>query len=208
MWTLVVPLKPLAQAKSRLAPQEDPSSRRSLALAFAQDTVAAALACPAVRGVVVVTDDAAAGAALRSLGARVVPDGPGLGLNPALAHGADLVRAERPDAAVGALNADLPALRPGELARVLGAARHWPRAFLPDAEGVGTTLLTVLPGRPLAPEFGAGSRRRHRASGAVEITAAEVPSVRRDVDTGSDLAEALALGVGPYTLRTSAASRG
>src|SRR5690606_22678568 len=59
-WTLVVPLKPLAQAKSRLSDTADDGLRPGLALAFAQDTVAAALACPPVRDVVVVTNDALA----------------------------------------------------------------------------------------------------------------------------------------------------
>ncbi|MGO4756580.1 2-phospho-L-lactate guanylyltransferase, partial [Streptomyces sp. 2MCAF27] len=45
------------------------------------------------------------------------------------------------------------------------------------------------------------SRARHRASGAREIRLRGVDSVRRDVDTGEDLRAALALGVGPHTLR-------
>ncbi|MDT3400773.1 2-phospho-L-lactate guanylyltransferase, partial [Streptomyces sp. B1866] len=92
-WTLVVPLKPLARAKSRLAAAVGDALRPSLALAFAQDTVAAALACRPVREVVVVTDDALAGSALAALGARVLPDDPASGLNAALAHGARAVRA-------------------------------------------------------------------------------------------------------------------
>ncbi|MBN0046203.1 2-phospho-L-lactate guanylyltransferase [Streptomyces actuosus] len=198
-WTLVIPLKPLARAKSRLADAADDGVRPGLALAFAQDTVAAALATPAVRDVAVVTDDALAGRELAALGARIVPDEPGGGLNAALAHAAASVRAARPDGAVAALNADLPALRPMELTRVLDAAAEFPRAFLPDAAGIGTTLLSAAPGRALCPEFGPDSRARHRASGAVEITVAEVDSVRQDVDTADDLRAALTLGVGPRT---------
>ena len=56
------PLKPLARAKSRLSDTAGDALRPGLALAFAQDTVAAALACPAVRGVAVVTDDPLAAA--------------------------------------------------------------------------------------------------------------------------------------------------
>ncbi|MEU5144841.1 2-phospho-L-lactate guanylyltransferase, partial [Streptomyces sp. NPDC021139] len=67
-WTLVVPVKPLARAKSRLADTADDGVRPGLALAFAQDTVAAALACPAVADVAVVTDDARAGRELAALG--------------------------------------------------------------------------------------------------------------------------------------------
>lgn len=204
-WSLVVPLKPLVLAKTRLARAADDTLRPHLALAFAQDTVVAALTCPAVRDVAVVTDDPAAAAELATLGARIVPDSPAAGLNAALSHGAEAVREQRPGAAVAALNADLPALRPAELARVLARASVFPRAFLTDAAGIGTTLLSAAPGVELRPAFGGRSRRRHLASGAVEILLGGVDSVRQDVDTGDDLAAALALGVGPRTAERWAA---
>jgi len=196
---VVIPLKPLARAKSRLADTAHDGLRPGLALAFAQDTVAAVLACPAVRDVAVVTNDAVAARELAALGAAIVPDEPLGGLNAALTHGAAAVRALRPDSAVAALNADLPALRPLELARVLDAAAAFPRAFLVDAATVGTTLLTAGPGQELLPRFGARSRSRHRDSGAVELGLTAVRSVRQDVDTGDDLRAALALGVGSRT---------
>jgi 2-phospho-L-lactate guanylyltransferase len=203
-WTLVIPLKPLAQAKSRLSDAAHDGVRPGLALAFAQDTVAAALACPAVADVAVVTDDALAGRELAALGARILPDTPRAGLNAALAHGATAVRAARPGSRVAALNADLPALRPAELTRVLQAAAEFPRAFLADAAQVGTTLLTAGAGQELRPAFGTGSRARHRACGAVELRLDAVHSVRQDVDTGDDLRAALALGVGPRTAAVAA----
>ena len=203
-WTLVVPVKPLARAKSRLSDTADDGVRPDLALAFAQDAVAAALACPAVADVAVFTNDARAGRELAALGAALVTDEPHGGLNAALAHGAAAVRAARPRTPVAALNADLPALRPAELARVLAAAGQFPRAFLPDAAGIGTTLLTAAPGVELSPAFGPDSRVRHRASGAVELSLGAVDSVRQDVDTGGDLRSALALGVGPRTAAVAA----
>ncbi|MFJ8509482.1 2-phospho-L-lactate guanylyltransferase [Streptomyces avermitilis] len=203
-WTLVVPLKALARAKSRLADTADDGLRPGLALAFAQDTVAAALASAAVRDVAVVTGDVVAGRELAALGARIVADEPAGGLNAALAHAAAAVRSWRPDSGVAALNADLPALRPAELARVLEAAAEFPRAFLPDAAAIGTTLLAAAPGRELLPAFGTDSRARHRASGAVELALGGVNSVRQDVDTGADLRAALALGVGPRTAAAAA----
>jgi 2-phospho-L-lactate guanylyltransferase len=192
-------LKPLARAKSRLAPAAGDTLRPGLALAFAQDTVAAALAAAEVRDVVVVTDDAAAGAALAELGARIVPDSPAAGLNAALAHGARSVRALRPDAAVATLNADLPALRTAELRQVLIRASEFPRAFLTDAAGIGTTFLSAAPEVELRPTFGGPSRLRHSISGAEELLLEFVDSVRQDVDTGDDLRAAFALGVGPHT---------
>ncbi|MFJ4878682.1 2-phospho-L-lactate guanylyltransferase [Streptomyces sp. NPDC088745] len=204
-WSLVVPLKPLARAKSRLAPAAGEALRPGLALAFAQDTVAAALACDAVRDVVVVTDDATAAAALTELGARVLADTPAAGLNAALAHGVRTVRSRRPAASVAALNADLPALRPAELRRVLDRAAEFPRAFLADAAGIGTTFLSTAPEVEFLPSFGGPSRIRHMISGAEELLLELVDSVRQDVDTGDDLRAAFALGVGPHTAALSPA---
>ncbi|AKJ10569.1 2-phospho-L-lactate guanylyltransferase [Streptomyces incarnatus] len=203
-WTLVIPLKPLSRAKSRLSDTAGDGVRPGLALAFAKDTVAAALSCAAVADVAVVTDDERAARELAALGARIVPDTPAGGLNAAVAHGAAVVREMRPRTPLAALNADLPALRPAELAAVLGAASEFSRAFLADAARLGTTLLAAGPGGELRPEFGVRSRRRHRASGAEELQLAGVDSVRQDVDTGEDLRAALAMGVGPYTAAVSA----
>jgi 2-phospho-L-lactate guanylyltransferase len=97
---------------------------------------------------------------------------------------------------VAALVGDLPALRPEELADALTAAAGHPRAFVPDAEGAGTTLLAVRPGVSLAPAFGAGSAARH-GSGAVALDAG--PGLRRDVDTAADLQAAADVGLGPAT---------
>src|SRR5215470_14083851 len=86
-WSLVVPVKVLARAKTRLASLAG-ADRPALALAMAADTVAAALDCPQVGRVIVVTDDPQAAQVLAGLGAVVVPDRPGRGLNGALRHGA------------------------------------------------------------------------------------------------------------------------
>ena len=194
----MVPLKPLALAKSRLAGAAG-SLRPGLALAFAQDTVVAALSCPEVARVLVVTDDRTAAAELAALGADPVPDRPRAGLNAALAHGAGLARSRYGAGPVAALSADLPALRAQELGRVLRAAAAHPRAFLADTQRVGTTLLAAAPGSPLMPGFEGASRSRHAASGAHELTLDDVPSVRRDVDTPDDLRAALLLGAGART---------
>jgi 2-phospho-L-lactate/phosphoenolpyruvate guanylyltransferase len=74
-WTVLLPVKVLARAKSRLAVLAG-ERRRELALALAADTVASVLACPEVARVVVVTSDPVAGPLLAALGAVVVPDVP------------------------------------------------------------------------------------------------------------------------------------
>jgi 2-phospho-L-lactate guanylyltransferase len=74
-WTVLLPVKVLARAKSRLAVLAG-DRRRELALAFASDTVTAALACPEVARVVVVTSDPVAGSLLAGFGAIIVADEP------------------------------------------------------------------------------------------------------------------------------------
>ena len=195
-WGVVVPVKRLAHAKSRLAAYGG-ALRQELALAFAADVVAAALRCAAVERVLVVSDDERAAAVLRDLGATVVADAPDDGLNPALRHGAALLRADRPDCGVATVSADLPSLRAEDLAAVLAQVPRGGRAFVADADGRGTTLLAAGPGAELDPAYGGGSRTRHLASGAVEL--AGPAALRRDVDTPEDLRRALALGLGPRT---------
>ena len=74
-WTVLLPVKVLARAKSRLAVLAG-DRRRELALALASDTVSAVLACPEVARVVVITSDPVAGPLLAGLGAIVVADEP------------------------------------------------------------------------------------------------------------------------------------
>jgi 2-phospho-L-lactate guanylyltransferase len=203
-WSLVIPVKVLAQAKSRLAGLARPP-RAELALAMAADTVAAALAAGPVRDVIVVTDDEVVGAELRGLGAVVIADEPASGLNPALLHGASYADARWPGRGRAAMAGDLPALRPAELALALAAAGDaaggaaGTAAFVPDAAGTGTTLYAAGPGIPFSPAFGPGSRRRHRDGGAAELDLPGLPGLRQDVDTPGDLRLAAAIGVGPRT---------
>lgn len=194
-WAVVVPVKLLTLAKTRLAAYGE-QGRAELALAFACDVVTASLACRSVICVLVVTDDVRAAAALSGPHVLVVGDGPNAGLNPALEHGVRRLNEHCPGAGVAALSADLPCLRPEELAAILGHVTTG-RAFVPDAIGLGTTLLMAAPEQDLRPAFGPDSRRLHRESGAVELTGTR--SVRRDVDTPQDLIEALRLGVGQHT---------
>lgn len=202
-WCLVVPVKRLAEAKTRLAGTAA-HRRGPLALAFALDTTEAALWCPLVQSVVAVTDEPDAARALAALGALVVADEPDAGLNPALAHGVAAAVAAHPECGVGSLSADLPALRPHELARALAEAGSHPTSFVRDMPGTGTTLLLARRAADFAPSFGHGSAERHERSGAVDVTVDGLDSLRRDVDTESDLAAAAALGLGPRTAAVAA----
>jgi 2-phospho-L-lactate guanylyltransferase len=196
-WTLVIPVKPLGAAKTRLRGAVPSVPHERLVLALALDTVAAARDCAQVY---VVCDDPTVGREASALGARVLPDEPRAGLNAALTFGAGYAyRENRGTGPVAALAADLPALRPAELAAALAAATAGPgRSYVADASGSGTTLLAAPTGPELEPRFGPGSAATHAASGARPLRG-DWPSLRRDVDTRADLAEAARLGLGPRT---------
>ncbi|GAB3276251.1 2-phospho-L-lactate guanylyltransferase [Parasphingorhabdus pacifica] len=197
---LLVPIKPLHLAKSRLrAASGDMPARghAELVTAAALDTVLVARRAAGVRDVVVVTSDAALTTAFTAEGVDVLPDVPADGLNAALRYGAEVLRDRTGTVRVGALQADLPALRAAELDSALRAAGG-SRAFCPDRHGTGTTLLLAGSGQPLDPRFGPDSARAHSASGAMPLRG-RWESLRCDVDTGSDLRRAAELGLGPRT---------
>jgi 2-phospho-L-lactate guanylyltransferase len=203
---LVVPMKRLDRAKSRLrgAVPGGPDRHVELALALLLDTVTAARAADGVRSVLVVCEDERVPVALRGTGVDVIDERGLPGLNEALAFGARLLGAEGEDGHVGALQADLPALRPAELAAAIVQARG-ARAFCPDKDGTGTTLLLAGIGAPLDPRFGPGSAAAHAGTGAVAVGVG-TPGLRCDVDTAEDLEAACQLGVGDRTAALVCAS--
>jgi 2-phospho-L-lactate guanylyltransferase len=193
-WTVVIPVKRLGVAKSRLRGAVPAARHADLALAMVLDTATAVLAGATVAGLVVVTDDPVATAAVTALGARVTPDRPGADLNGAMRLGADEIVGLNRFRAV--LAGDLPALRPDQLDAALRGADE--RSFVADAAGSGTVLLAAPPGRPLDPRFGLGSAVAHADSGATAL-AGDWPGLRQDVDTPADLERVLALGAGRHT---------
>ncbi|MBA2953497.1 2-phospho-L-lactate guanylyltransferase [Nocardioides sp. MAH-18] len=195
-YAVLVPVKPPAVGKSRLAGLDAPA-RRALAEAFAQDTVLACLRAERVAQVLVVTDDARFSQVLSSLGCAAIPDGVAGDLNGTLRQAAAEAHRRWPDLAPVALCADLPALRPADLDLVLSGLPSDRPSFVPDAIGIGTTLYAA-PAAAFDPHFGPGSRAAHIAAGAHEVSDAPA-SVRRDVDDQDDLADAKDLGLGAST---------
>lgn len=192
MFAVLVPLKRPDRAKTRLA-RSGVAEHQRLAVAFAWDTVAAAVASPLVAGVWVVTDSSE----LVPTNALHLPDEGGGDLNRALVIASQTIRSLHPSWGVAALCADLPALASGDLTDALRACEQ--RSFVADVAGTGTTMLVAPAGVELTPEFGEGSAARHAESRATPLAAA-LPTLRLDVDTADDLAHAIDAGVGQHTL--------
>ena len=196
-YVALVPVKPPAVGKSRLGLTDD--RRRGLAAAFALDTVVACLATRPVAQVLAVTDDAAFARDLAAVGCSVLPDGPSGDLNTSLVLAAAEARRRWPTLRPVAVCADLPALRPDDLAAALAMAGEHEAAFVTDEAGRGTTMFTAVDHQFL-PRFGPDSRTAHLEAGAVELSG-PLPTLRQDVDDLVDLARAAALGLGPHTAR-------
>ena len=202
---VIIAVKRLTAAKTRLAPVLSAASRESVVLAMLVDTISAASSVSAVASITVVTPDEVAADAVRALGANVLadstPDGHHDPLNNAILTAEAAVATMSANIAV--LQGDLPALQPNELSEAIAVARTHPRSFVADRHGTGTSALFGFgAGTSLEPRFGRDSARRHADSGAVELTGGW-PGLRCDIDTPDDLATALLLGVGPSTARAA-----
>ncbi|MDT5202575.1 MAG: 2-phospho-L-lactate/phosphoenolpyruvate guanylyltransferase [Mycobacterium sp.] len=203
---LILAVKRLAAAKTRLAPMFSAPTREKVVLAMLVDTLTAAARVSSVRRITVVTPDDVAAAAAAELGAEVLsdptPDGHPDPLNNAIAAAERVLSKSASNIVV--LQGDLPALQTQELTEAIAAARQHERSFVADRLGTGTAALCAF-GTALRPQFGPNSAARHRHSGAIELTGAW-PGLRCDIDTPDDLIVARRLGVGPATGRAVAAS--
>ena len=203
---LILAVKRLAAAKTRLAPMFSAPTREKVVLAMLVDTLTAAARVSSVRRITVVTPDDVAAAAAAELGAEVLsdptPDGHPDPLNNAIAAAERVLSKSASNIVV--LQGDLPALQTQELTEAIAAARQHERSFVADGLGTGTAALCAF-GTALGPQFGPNSAARHRHSGAIELTGAW-PGLRCDIDTPDDLVVARRLGGGPATGRAVAAS--
>ncbi|MCX2930444.1 2-phospho-L-lactate guanylyltransferase [Mycobacterium sp. CVI_P3] len=201
---VIIAVKRLAAAKTRLSPVFATGTRERVVLAMLVDTITAARAVSAVGSITVVTPDDTAASAARELGAAVLvdttpPSDPDP-LNTAVRLAWTSVAEQTANTVV--LQGDLPALQTDELAEALSQARSHRRSFVADRHGSGTAALFAF-GAPLDPLLGRDSARRHRDSGAVELTGTW-PGLRCDIDTVEDLQAARLLGVGAATTRAIA----
>lgn len=192
----VVPVKPFARAKQRLAGVLDERERAELSRFMLHDTLAALAQVPGLAGRLVVTADPAARMLARGLGADVLPEGPPQGLNAAVALAAREVQ-RRGGEALLVVPGDVPGLEAEELTALIEAhasCRHEAGALsvVPAHDGDGTNAWLLSPPLALAPAFGPGSCLRHQrdaraADLAVRCRVLPGPGLALDLDRAGDL---------------------
>lgn len=177
---IVVPMRPLAEAKSRLGAALAPSARAALAKGMFQHVLQVA---QGLAPTYVVSRDPA----LLALAAQPVRE-TGRGLNPALEQVAGQLDGAEP---VLALSADLPLLAPQDLEAMAALLSQADVVAAPDRAGTGTNaLLLARPGLiPYA--FGKDSLAAHRAAAqarGLRFALCERAGLASDIDRPEDLA--------------------
>ena len=195
VWCLI-PVKPLRQAKRRLAALLRPDERTELARAMALDVFDAAAGARELAGVAVITRDPDVASSARRRGFRVIDEDEGSDLCAAAEAGAENLRRE---GATGVLviPADLPLASAGDLDALAGRHGPAPAVSLVRAEHDGGSNAVLCSPVGLIPfQYGPDSFERHRrASLRVGVTpkVAVLPSLGRDLDRPCDVIAFLSL---------------
>lgn len=188
----ILPLKALAQAKSRLAPALGDRARRELVAWMLARVVAACRASALVSELLVVAGDEAAAVLARSLGTGVLVE-PAPGLAAAMAA-ADRATASAP--ATLTVAADLPLARGEDLDAVCRAVTAARAVVVAPTRDGGTAALLRRPAGVIVPGYGPGSASAHlRAARRAGVTAVrlDVERLAHDVDTAEQLRATLTL---------------
>jgi 2-phospho-L-lactate guanylyltransferase len=186
---VLIPLKRLDTAKSRLRSALSGAERRRLMSVMIAQVVRAAVAADAGR-VALASSDPGAPALAAGLGVACLSDG-GLAWNAGLAHARALLPSPAP--AVLYLAGDLPLLAPDDVAALIDAGAS-ATAVVGRAHDGGTNALWVAPADALEPAFGTPQSATVHAASAVAAGLRPVvldrPGLAYDVDTPADLAHA------------------
>jgi 2-phospho-L-lactate guanylyltransferase len=190
----LVPVKRLAQAKSRLRPVLSDGQRREFVLAMLEDVLRLTLGQPAIGATAVVTADEDVLAFARRLGAQPIREPPSVrGLNAALAFAADVL-ARQGATGLLVLPADVPLATPADIEAILTAWKEAPVVLCPSHSG-GTGALALRPPQAIPFRFGPRSFAAHRRA-AVErglpVAVVSRPGLALDIDRPEDLAAVLA----------------
>ncbi len=188
LW-VIIPVKPLRYAKSRLSPVLQPEERFELALAMLRQVLAVSTALDSVAGVMVVSRDTKALAVAREFGAKTLQEGAASNLNPALMRATQVLKGWRADAVL-ILPADLPFVTRADLSQLIALARDDAIVIATDRAEDGTNALLLRPAGALEYAYGPGSYQRHiqqAAAAGLQVIRFDSESMALDIDVPSDL---------------------
>lgn len=193
---LLVPVKDLTRAKTRLAPLLTQAERRALAMTMLEGTLRAVCAVPGPCRRAVVTSYPPAAELAESLGMTVIREV----RQRSESHSVDAASAalEREGAAaVLRIPLDLPLVRVEDLEAVLASGQGAQAVLVPSLTGTGTNALYRSPPTLFPSRFGSGSLALHQAAArrvAAAVTILPVERLALDIDDPADVRELLQRG--------------
>jgi 2-phospho-L-lactate/phosphoenolpyruvate guanylyltransferase len=187
----VVPVKELAQAKSRLAGALADSARAELARAMLEDVLDALTGVRALAGIVVVTVDSTATSIASRLGARVFTDDATGGHTRAVLAAGRRLRDEGREGML-TLPGDIPGVRCDEVQRLLALHKAAPAfTIAPAHDRRGSNAIVLSPPTAVPLAFGNDSFLPHlaaaRRAGIEPTIATGLDGIALDIDCGDDM---------------------
>ncbi|HXF63140.1 MAG TPA: 2-phospho-L-lactate guanylyltransferase [Caldilineaceae bacterium] len=185
---LIVPVKPLEEGKSRLAPALDAAARAALSRRWLNALLATAQASARFAGIGVVSRDPAVLALATTYGATAIQEA-GDDLNSALEQ-ARRVAVQAGAEALLVLPSDLPLVTAEDLTTLVTLAATGAGMVIAPSHDGGTNALLLRPPNAIPYAFGDESFERHRALAAAAGLPCRVvhsPTLAWDVDSPEDL---------------------
>lgn len=190
MRAIVLPVKSLDEAKSRLDPVVQPPGRAALTLAMLEDVLDVTTAMPGWATWVVSPDEAVLEIAAGRGAEPITEERPPLA---AAIHQTEREAAGRGLHALAVLLPDTPLLTPLALMRALHTLG--PVVLAPSQDDMGTNLLLRRPTGAITSHFGQDSYRRHvqaAAEAEVPVSVVESAELGFDLDVPDDILTVLA----------------
>lgn len=188
-WVLI-PVKPLRLAKSRLADVLSPEDRQRLAEAMLRHVLSVVTEVPQITGTLVISRDNHALALAREYGAKTIQESGSPELNTALMRATSVI-ASWHSSGVLVLPADLPLITAEDVNGIIDASDGMNSVVLAtDRNKDGTNALFISPPGLIEYTYGEGSFKRHamlaRDAGAT-VKIYESPRLLQDIDLPEDI---------------------
>lgn len=190
LW-VIIPVKPLKRAKSRLSDVLSPEQRFQFAEAMLRHILRVVSKTTVVTGTLVISRDTQALAVAREFGVKTVQESGTPELNPALMRATEVVRSREEASAVLILPADLPFITEVDITAIIELAERHPCIVLAtDHQRNGTNAMLVRPPGLIEYAYGEGSFQRHselahKAGATLEYYESE--RLLLDIDLPEDL---------------------
>lgn len=188
---IIIPVKPLKRAKSRLASALTAEQRYEFAVLMFRQVLAVAKSVAGIAGVLVISRDTQALAIARDAGVKTIQESSPSELNPALHRATEMVKLWRAEASL-ILPADLPFLTVGDVEALLALGQSLSQGIVvaTDKDRDGTNAMLVKPPDVIGFHYGDGSFSRHTVlaqMAGVEVREYASETIALDIDTIDDL---------------------